>query len=155
MSREKYNVFCKGDVIRTNPEPGFYGVAVVLDDGQRIEISPGKWSNPMCHIAITPLLFQFEINIEDIDIAALKPMTFSAYYSKDGEKIPWREELCIGIYTNKNKIGLPIIGKVDNVSLIYSEPLTWTPQGDRFFLYGNVDSFLGRKAYISWCREKN
>ena len=153
MSKKKYNAFCKGDIIRTNPEPGFYGVAVVLDDGERSELSPGRWSYPMCHIAITPLLFQFEINIEDIDITTLKPMIFSTYHSKDAENVFWREELCIGIYTNRNKIGLPIIGKLDNTSLIYSEPLMWTPQGNRFFLYGDVKSSLGREAYISWCRE--
>lgn len=64
-----------------------------------------------------------------------------------------REELCIGIYTNRNKIDLPIIGKLDNTSLLYSEPLMWTPQSDRFFLYGDVKPSLGREAYISWCRQ--
>ena len=152
MSKKKYNVFCEGDVIRTNPEPGFYGVAVVLDDGEKIEIAPGKWSYPMCHIAITSLLFQFEISMEDIDVAALKPLTFSRYFSKGEKMIPWREELCIGIYTNRNKVDLPIIGKVDDTSLIYSEPLLWSPQDDRFFLSGDVSSALGRETYINWCR---
>jgi hypothetical protein len=35
MSKRKYNEFKKGDVIRTNPEEGFYGIAVVLDDGKK------------------------------------------------------------------------------------------------------------------------
>lgn len=63
MRRNKYSLFCKGDVIRTNPEKGFYGIAIVLDEGKKIELSPGNWSYPMCHIAITPLLFQFEVGI--------------------------------------------------------------------------------------------
>ena len=69
MKRKKCSLFCKGDVIRTNPEKGFYGIAIVLDEGKKIELSSGHWSYPMCHIAITPLLFRFEANIDDIDIA--------------------------------------------------------------------------------------
>ena len=64
-------MFSKGDVIRTNPEHGFYGVAVVLDDCKKIELSPGRFSYPMCHIAITPLLFQYKITMEDIDVSKL------------------------------------------------------------------------------------
>lgn len=41
--------FKKGDVIRTTPEKGFWGIAVVLNDGQKKEIAPGKMSCPLCH----------------------------------------------------------------------------------------------------------
>lgn len=54
MAKKKKINFCKGDIIRTNPENGFYGVAVVLNDGVKLELSPGRFSYPMCHIAITP-----------------------------------------------------------------------------------------------------
>lgn len=51
--------FSKCDVIRTNPETGFWGIAVVLSEGRRIEIASGKMSYPMCHIAITPYKLEF------------------------------------------------------------------------------------------------
>lgn len=40
MVKRKYYEFKKGDVIRTNPEEGFYGVAVVLDDGKSMGFGP-------------------------------------------------------------------------------------------------------------------
>ena len=42
MAKNKYSLFRKGDVIRTNPQKGFYGIAVVLDDGVKLELSPNK-----------------------------------------------------------------------------------------------------------------
>ncbi len=68
MARKKYSLFKRGDVIRTNPQDGFYGIAVVLDDGVKLELSPNKWSYPMCHIAITPLIYDYEVTISDIDL---------------------------------------------------------------------------------------
>lgn len=32
-------IFTKGDIIRTNPKEGFYGIAIVLDDGRKIEFN--------------------------------------------------------------------------------------------------------------------
>lgn len=150
----KYGLFSKGDVIRTNPSDGFYGIAVVLDDPVKLELSPGRWSHPMCHIAITPLVFQHEISLDDIVIADLKPTSFLTHKLIDGKSVPYRLDLCIGIYTNRNKVHLPIIGKIDP-SHIYTEPLLWTPQGDRFFLYGDVSASLGAEAYVNWKKENS
>ncbi|MBJ2190004.1 MAG: hypothetical protein JFT10_04040 [Muribaculaceae bacterium] len=66
MARKKYSLFKRGDVIRTNPQDGFYGIAVVLDDGVKLELSPNKWSYTMCHIAITHLIYDYEVTINDI-----------------------------------------------------------------------------------------
>lgn len=43
MARNKCSFFKRGDVIRTNPQTGFYGIAVVLDDGVKVELSPNNW----------------------------------------------------------------------------------------------------------------
>lgn len=154
MSRNKCSLFCKGDVIRTNPEKGFYGIAIVLDDGKKMELSRGCWSYPMCHIAITPLLFHFEVTIDDIDIATLKPMTFFTYFEREGkERIPWRDKLCIDIYTTRNKSNLPVIGNIGAASICDSR-LPFIVSENGFHLRGDVDDSLGREAYISWCREK-
>lgn len=149
MSKKRYSLFTKGDVIRTNPAPGFYGIAVVLDDPVRLELSPGKWSYPMCHIAITPLIYQYEIELKDVEVSELKPTTFLTHYLVNGKSIPFRLDLCIGIYTNRNKADLPIIGKIDPTN-VYTEPLFWEPQENRFYLYGDVTSSLGAEAYVNW-----
>ena len=150
MSRKKYSLFSKGDVIRTNPEKGFYGIAVVLDEGQEMELSPGHWSYPMCHIAITPLLFQFEVNIDDIDISTLKPMTFLTHFKREDDKtIPWRAKLCIDIYTIRNKSNLPVIGNIDQAPICESH-LAFTVSENGFHLCGDVDDSLGREAYINF-----
>lgn len=153
MAKKKISEFHKGDVIRTNPEEGFYGIAVVLDDGEKQELSPGRWSYPMCHIAITSLLFNYEVCMDDIDTASLKPMSFQTYFKRDdGERVPWREKICIDIYTTRNKANLLVIGNVDPTS-IWDGNLSFKPSSDGFHSCGYVSKSLGRVAYISWCRE--
>ena len=155
MAIKKTTPFHKGDVIRTNPEKGFYGIAIVLDDGVKTELSPGRWSYPLCHIAITSLLFDYEVNIDEIDITALKPMSFITYFKRDnGERIPWRNKICIDIYTTRNKANLPIIGNVDTTS-IWDGELSFIVSQDGFHSCGDVSNSLGREAYIAWCRKNN
>ena len=59
-----------------------------------------------------------------------------------------RNKLQIDIYINKNKLKLPIIGKIDP-KVIYKEELLWKPQFDKFRLGGDPSSGLGREAYIN------
>ena len=154
MRKRKYNLFKKGDVIRTNPEHGFYGIAVVLSVPEKIEIAPGKWSYPMCHIAVTPHIFQYEVNMDEIEALDLKPLVFQEFFQrKDGVRIPWRIKPCVDIYTNRNKVNLPVIGNIDPTD-IYSEPLLFEAHEDGYHLCGDVTLYLGRPAYISWLREK-
>lgn len=151
MSKSK--VFKKGDVIRTEPEPGYYGIAVVLDSPEKQEISPGKYSYPLCHILITPLIFKEKVTINDIELGKIRPLVFRRYYKRCDEKhISWREELCIYIYTYRNKVGLNVIGNIETAE-IYDNNLPFEPQDNMCFLCGDVNAYLGRKAYIAWCRE--
>lgn len=147
-------IFSKGDIIRTNPREGVYGIAVVLDDGKEIELSPGNWSYPMCHIAITPYIFDYEFNIENIEDLKLEPLIFKQYQIINNEKKFLRNKLCIDIYTNTNKVKLPVVGKT-NPENIYPEELIWKPQFDRFHLSGDVSSKLGWEAYINWSRKNS
>ena len=148
--RKKNSLFSKGDVIRTNPENGFYGIAVVLNCPEKIEISPGKWSYPMCHIAITPLIFRHEVEIAELHLNELKPLIFSRNVQrKDGVIIPWKTETCIYVYTDRNKANLSIIGTIDP-SGIYDGQLIFEPQQDRFYFYGDAEPDLGREAYLAW-----
>lgn len=150
---KKTPLFRKGDVIRTNPQKGFYGIAVVLDDGCELELSSGKYTYPMCHIAVTPLIFNYEIKLDDIDICSLKPLTFSVYFKRDdGVLLPWGNKLCIDIYTNRNKAQLPVIGNID-ASFVWNEPLPFEASQNGFHFCGDISSSFGRTAYIQWCRE--
>lgn len=147
-------LFQKGDVIMTTPAPGYYGVAIVLDDAIPTELSPGRLSYPMNHIMTTPLLFTRPITMEDIDKESLIPLVFSVYFNHNGNRVYMYDEICINIYTNRNKAKFQIIGTVDT-SQLYKEPLLWDPQPDRFFLCGDVASHLGREAYIQYCRDNH
>ena len=147
-------LFQKGDVIMTTPEPGYYGVAIVLDDAKPIELSPGRLSYPMNHIMVTPLLFTRPLSMADIDGKNLTPLVFSVYFDNEGDLVFWRDQVCVYIYTNRNKAKFQIIGTVDT-SELYTEPLLWEPLNDRFFLCGDVASHLGREAYIQYCRDNN
>ncbi len=147
-------MFAKGDVIMTNPQQGYYGVAIVLDDAISIELSPGRFSCPMNHIAITPLLFTKTISMEDIDTQELKPLIFRQYFDKEGERIFLRNKICIDIYTNRNKANLQVIGNIDT-SGVCDIPLLWTPKDDMFHMCGDVAGHLGREAYIQYHRINN
>ena len=150
----KLKTFSKGDVIRTNPEEGFYGIAVVLSDGKQLEVAPGKMSYPMCHIAITPLLFQHEVTLDEINTDELQVLVFESNARRcDGSGIHWRTETCVGIYTNRNKAGLTVIGNIDP-SEMYKDLLVYEPQKDRYFFYGDAAGNLGREAYIAYSRGK-
>lgn len=149
MARNKYSFFKKGDVIRTNPQKGFYGIAVVLDDGVKLELSPDKWSYPMCHIAITPLIYDFEVTMKDIDISRLLPLRFQRNYQLKNTPGFFKEELLVHIYTTRNVSQLPVIGNIDP-SDIYHDKLSWQPESDRFYLCGDAPIHLGREAYIHW-----
>lgn len=153
QKKSKYSLLRKGDVIRTNPEPDFYGIAVVLSTPEKIELQPGNWSYPLCHIMITPLIFKYEVMIQDINSNDLKPLIFQQFFKrKDGVFIPWRLKTCIDIYTNRNKSDLPVIGNIDT-SEIYKAPLRFEVDENGFHLCGDVDKHLGREAYINWLRE--
>lgn len=153
MAKNKIELFKKGDVIRTNPADGFYGIAVVLDDGEKQELSPNRWSYPMCHIAITPLLYDFEVTMEDIDISQLRPMKFRRCYSLKNTPEFFKEELLLHIFTVRNVSQLPVIGNIDP-SHIYQEELSWKPMPGKFYLCGNTDKWLGREVYIEKIERK-
>ena len=71
---KKAQILNKGDVIRTQPQEGFWDIAVVLSQREK---TPEL--HPMCHIAITPLLFHHKVSFEEISIIDLKPLIFEKF----------------------------------------------------------------------------
>jgi hypothetical protein len=150
MSKPKNKMLNKGDVIRTNPQDGFWGIAVVLSEKEK---TPER--HPMCHIAITPLIFQHKVKFEEVNFNELSPLVFDRIFSLKGKEEFSREEVCIGVYTRRYKSDFEIIGSVDPTK-IYDGPLPFEPWSDleiKWPLCGEPTTNLGREAYITWTRE--
>lgn len=144
--------FEKGDVILTNPEEGHFGIAVVLSYRDKTDRFL-----PMCHIAITPLLFTYEVSLEDVALNDLKPLNFkrTMNYSKRGKSVHGvREDLMITIYSTRNKAGLKVIGNIDTSS-VYNGELLWEPQENKFHFGGTISNNLGREAFLALHQEND
>ena len=151
----KLKLLSKGDVILTNPEEGFWGIAVVLSEREKT-----SEFYPMCHIAITPVISQEEIQFSELDINDLVPLEFDRLYTLEYQKKykpknfkPFeKKETCIGVYTRRNKANLKIIGKIDPKK-IYNGPLPFEPKINSKItwpLCGDTDKNLGQEALIKW-----
>lgn len=155
MKQKKKNapLFTKGDVILTSPEKGYYGIAVVLDDGCiTCDWQSGKNPKPVCHIAITPLIFDHIVTLEDIDPSTLKPLLYERRFALKGRPEAYRKELLVHIFLTENVCNLPILGKVDPL-IVFQGDLLWnSPGGDIgiFHLYGPINDSFGREAYLAW-----
>lgn len=146
---KKVNLLNKGDIIRTNPAEGFWGIAVVLSEREKTE----EYA-PMCHIAITPLLYKHKAELHELQPTKLKPLVFKRIFSLKGQEEFSRDELCIGVYTRKFKVNLEIIGSVDPAK-VYEGPLPFEPWHDlevKWPVYGQPDMNLGKEAYFTWER---
>ena len=147
----RIKLFSEGDVLLTNPEEGFWGIAVVLSEREKTEDH-----HPMCHIAITPIIRQRKIEFSGLKMEELKPLEFErAYALKDVEEFS-EIETCIGVYTRRNKEGIEIIGSI-NPKIVYDGPLPFEPSHGleiTWPLYGDTDGSLGREAYITWKRQQ-
>ncbi len=144
--------FEKGDVILTNPEEGHFGFALVLSYRDKTDRFL-----PMCHIAITPLLFTYEVSLEDVALNDLKPLNFkrTMNYSKRGKSVHGvREDLMITIYSTRNKAGLKVIGNIDTSS-VYNGELLWEPQENKFHFGGTIGNNLGREAFLALHQEND
>ncbi|HEY0056902.1 MAG TPA: hypothetical protein VGB63_16245 [Pedobacter sp.] len=152
----KVQLFNKGDVILTNPEEGFWGIAIVLSEAEKT-----KESYARCHIAITPIISQEIIDFNQINIESLKPIEFERFYTFEKQKRkpkPFSKiETCIGVYTRRNKANLKIIGKIEP-KMVYDGPLPFVPLYNleiKWPVYGDSDKSLGSEALINWKRKNN
>lgn len=100
-------------------------------------------------IAVTPLIYDFEVAMEDIDISQLYPMRYMRCYNLKNIPKFYQEELLLNIYTTRNVDQLPVIGNIDP-SNIYQGDLSWNPEPGKFHLCGDPQNHLGREAYLSW-----
>jgi hypothetical protein len=157
MSKQETKLFNKGDVILTNPEEGFWGIAVVLSEREK---TPERL--PLCHIAVTPLIFQREVSFSELNLDDFVPLEFERVYTFEKQKKKpeafSKTEICIGVYTRINKAKLKVIGSI-NPEKVYNGDLPFEPLYNlkiTFPLCGHVEKFwLGREALITWKRKNN
>ncbi|MCK6609298.1 MAG: hypothetical protein L6Q46_13515 [Flavobacterium sp.] len=147
----KIKLFNEGDVILTNPAEGFWGIAVVLSEREKTENY-----HPMCHIAITPIIRNHKIEFSELKIEELKPLEFERVYALKNVEDFSKNEICIGVYTRRNKENIEIIGSI-NPKIVYDGPLPFDPWSDleiKWPLCGEPTKSLGREAYITWKKHK-
>jgi hypothetical protein len=139
----------KGDVILTNPKEGFWGIAIVLTETEKTDNF-----DPMCHIALTPLVFKHVVAINEVDVKTLKVLEFDRGVRLKPDQEYSRKETSIGIYSRKIKSPVEIIGNIDP-SFMYDGSLSFTHDNRRKInwpLCGNVAQSLGYEAVIAWRR---
>jgi hypothetical protein len=135
-----------GDVIKTHPREGFWGCAVVLSAGMI------EGLRPMCHIGVTPLVFQHDYVWSEIEGQQLSILEYDQPVRVEVMTYLPRHVTCIGIWVSDGKPKLPVIGRVDPAT-VYDKPLTFEV-GDatsgKFPLCGKVDTHLGSEAVGAW-----
>ena len=134
----KQKIFNRGNVILTNLSNGYFGIAVVLSDREKTSDHFAK-----CHIAITPILSEKEINFEDIELIYLRPFNMTVNYNLKNIAEFSTQELTIGVYNRKNKMNLKIIGNI-NPNLVYDGPLPFEPFYDleiKWPVYGDFEQY--------------
>lgn len=148
--KRRLNPLQPGDVLLTNPLPGYWGCAVVLTARDEAK---DHW--PDCHIGTTTIVSREPLGAGDIDLGALE---LHAYRAKvrvgPGD---FREEkkprTAIGFYTLPKKfVPPPVLGRVDPKAL-WPHTLTTTAgdgTGRTFPHCGLLDGSLGDEAVAAW-----
>src|SRR5690348_18501595 len=108
MPRSRMSSLKRGDVIKTHPREGFWGVAVVLtapfeEAGLRAR----------CHIGITSLVLKHDFEWGDIAGTQLSILEFERGVRTGPMTYTTRLETCIGQYVAETHPSLPVLGNVD------------------------------------------
>jgi len=148
ISKTKLRLLEIGDVIKTHPKDGFWGCAVVLNAREKVDRF-----HPMCHIGITPLVFQHDYTWDEIDGLALSIMEIDRRIRLGpNDYSASRHEICIGIYTRKQHSELPVIGRV-NPANVFTGPLGFEPgnaTNGKWPWCGPIQTHLGGEAIGAW-----
>jgi len=141
----------RGDVIRTNPFSDYWGVAVVLSEcGETSEFEP------MCHIALTPLVFRHAVEFEELNSKNFKVLERENHLISLFGFNPHANKV-IAVYSRITKSPISIIGSVDPTPM-YDGPLPFSPDYGltvTWPLGGTIDKNLGWEAINSWLREND
>ncbi len=147
-SDEKQGLLAIGDILKTHPFEGYWGCALVLTAGEKID----KY-DPMCHIGITTAVFTHDYCFNELDISNLKIIEIERKYrAAPNNYVPLYKETCIGIYSRKINSFVNRIGNID-VSSIFTIKLTFkvgNGSDGGWPLCGSVSRSLGYDAIHAW-----
>ena len=145
----KIKILNKGDVLRTELNGEYWGLAVVLSEQ---DASIEKY--PSCHIAITPVIYQHKFEFSEVNIQELKPLDFKRKYALRGQEEFYKTEICIGVYKRKSKFLPEVIGSIDPL-MVYNGPLPYRPLSGlevTWPIYGEISGPIGGVALTAWKR---
>ncbi|MBQ2548442.1 MAG: hypothetical protein II558_06005 [Treponema sp.] len=136
MKSSKSIVLNKGDVIKTNPQNGYWGCALVLDVQEH-----NDEFQPLCLIAVTDFISKEDFSFDQLPLEKLSILNIErslrvgeGRYCDDGK------EVCIEIHTRRMKSGQEVIGRMDNFP--FEMPKLTYEVGD--------GKGLGYQAVIAW-----
>jgi hypothetical protein len=138
-----------GDVIQTEPQPGYWGCAVVLSSAD----GPNN-THPRFHVGITPVVFRHDYVWSELNADTLSILEFSRSVRSASGEYGARAEVCIGIYTVQSQGDVRVLGEVDPKA-VYALPLTESVgdgTGGQFPLCGPLTKTIGSEAVIAWRR---
>lgn len=142
--------FAPGDVLQTEPQPGFWGCAVVLS------ATPGTAElNPSFHVAVTPVIYRHAFLPSEIDMAGLSVLVASrSVRVAPNEYMERAAQPCIGVYTAKSRGDVRVLGTVNPLS-VWPTPLgpgTGNGTDGAFPLCGPLTRTIGWEAVVAWRR---
>jgi hypothetical protein len=150
MPRPKPPILNDGDVIKTHPNEGFWGCAVVLKSKDKT----GRF-DPLCLIGVTPIIFRHDFVWREVASLPFSVLEFDREIRQVPGQTQARHETCIGCFDARPHPELPTIGTVA-VSEVFSGPLGFEV-GDasdgKWPLCGRISPRLGYEAVLEWRRK--
>jgi len=142
--------FTRGEVLRTEPRPGYWGCVVVLSETQKT-----AEFHPRFHVGVTPVVVRHEFGLSDIDLDQFRILRCTDEIRVGPDRyVPRATRTCSGIYTAKARGDIFVLGKIDPLR-VYDAPLT-LEVGDgtngNFPLCGPLRKEIGWEAVIEWRR---
>ena len=143
----KRKLLARGDVLKTHPHEEYWGCAVVLTARDAVDSM-----DPMCHIAVTPVVFGHDFSMSELQADALSVLEFERSVRLSINEVAHRTETCISIYSRKHTSAVHVIGAVDPARVFASELEFRAGNGSDggWPFSGPVAPSLGNEAVHSW-----
>lgn len=148
MKSSKSIVLNKSDVIKTNPQNGYWGCALVLDVQEH-----NDEFQPLCLIAVTDFLSKEDFSFDQLPLKKLSVLNIErSLRVGEGRYCDGGKEVCIEIHTRRMKSGQEVIGRIENFP--FKMPVLTYEVGDGkglgYPLCGPITAILGYQAVIAW-----
>lgn len=148
MKSSKSVILNKGDVIKTNPQNGYWGCALVLNVREH-----NDEFQPLCLIAVTDFISKEDFSFAQLPVEKLSVLNIERSLRVGvNEYCDYGKEVCIEIHTRRMKSGQEVIGRIENFP--FKMPVLTYEVGDgkglEYPLCGPITASLGFQAVIAW-----